>query len=46
MWYIAFLLFAERQSEDEQNFNGETCNVLLEAENALLVYEKAMLWGK
>ncbi len=46
MWYIAFLLFAEKESEDNKNFDCETCNVLFEAKNALLAYEKALLWGK
>ena len=45
-WYVAYLLFAQEAKLDEQRVKCESCDILFEAQSALEVYDKAVIWAK
>jgi hypothetical protein len=45
MWYLAEILFAEQPSNGRVDYQCESCNVLLNADNAAEAYRRAVDWG-
>ncbi len=45
MWYLAEILFAEPQQPDRTEYQCESCDVLLRADDATEAYQKAVAWG-
>jgi hypothetical protein len=45
-WYIAFLLFAQLPNDQKRSIKCESCKVLFEAESAIEVYDKSILWAE
>ena len=46
MWYLGYLLFATIESDSEEEYVCETCNVLFEAVTAEEALQAAELWAK
>ena len=46
MWYLAEILFAEPQQDDQAVYQCESCNVLISAATAAEAYQKAVRWGR
>src|SRR5262245_23046969 len=45
MWYLAEILFAEPPQPDRAEYQCESCDVMLEAVDALQAHQKAVAWG-
>jgi hypothetical protein len=45
MWYLAEILFAEPPQRDRAEYQCESCDVVLQAVDALQAYQKAVAWG-
>lgn len=46
MWYLAEILFAEPPQPGLDEYQCESCDVLLQAEPAVDAYRKAVAWGE
>lgn len=46
MWYLAEILFAEPPRPDQDEYQCESCDVVLQAESAVEAYRKAVAWGQ
>lgn len=45
MWYLAEIVFAEPPQPDRVEYQCESCNVVLQAPDAVGGYQKAVAWG-
>jgi hypothetical protein len=46
VWYLAEILFAEPRQEGRKGHQCESCNVVIDAPDAVAAYRKAMAWGE
>jgi hypothetical protein len=46
MWYVAYLIFAQKPENKRRRFMCESCQVLFRASSALECYDRALTWAK